>query len=178
MLGLVGYEGDFDGAAGNSDRHSPPRNCAEWQRQNCYVTSLRAAGVCPERPWSEPDAPLDLGIIVNLFGIVEPNDSIESQPKTLSDITTELHTTGLLEQGREQSDTIAERQLIVGRMLDDALVSLAGGVQPVEQVLYSISQHMLLGAGCASPRRLVEDEPGGHGLRLRLDASTARSTCA
>ena len=128
MLGLFGYEVDFNGFAGHSDRHPTTRYSAEWQRQNCHVTSLRATRVCPDRPWSEPDAPLDFGIIVNQSGIVELIESIKSQPKALSDIMIELHATGWLEQGRVQSHTIAERHPIVVGMPDDALVSFAGGV--------------------------------------------------
>ena len=89
-----------------------------------------------------------------------------------------LYTTACLEQGRVEFHAVAEIRLIVVCVSDDAFISLAGHVKPLEQVLDSIRQHPPIGPGRRRPRRLVEHEPGSHRLRRRFEASAARSTCA
>ena len=65
VLGLLGYEGDLDSSTGHGNSRPPTRYSVEWQWQNCYVTSLRTTGVCPYRPWGEPDAALEFGRVFN-----------------------------------------------------------------------------------------------------------------
>ena len=72
MLGLFGYEEELDSSIGHGNGHLPARHSAKWKRQNRYLTSLRATGVCPCQPWGEPDTSLDFGMssIVKLNGSV------------------------------------------------------------------------------------------------------------
>ena len=63
MLGFFSYERDVDTCAGHGYRHPPTPHLSEWQWENGYLTSLRAAGVCPYYPWCDPDASLYFDIV-------------------------------------------------------------------------------------------------------------------
>ena len=178
VLGLFGDEEEIDRSIRHGNGHPSSRYSAERKRQNRYQTSLRATGVCPCHPWSESRSALECCIVAVQLGVVELDGLVESQTESQSEVSLKLNRTIRLEQGREELHAVAESCLIVACVLGNAFISLAGHIKPLEQVLDCVRQHPRIGPCRGRPRRLVEYEPGVHGLRRRRETRAARSTCA
>ena len=108
VLRFFGHEEDLGSRTSHGDGQPPTRYCIEWQWQNRDMAPLQATAVSPRRPWREPNASIEFGIVFGQPGIVEITNLIQRQYEPLSEVMIELQTTAWLEQDSEELHAIAE----------------------------------------------------------------------